>query len=178
MALTRPASTHRMRTKIYIKELESEVLRLRKSEGAAVARAEMLDQKCQQLLGVLHHHGIHPPPEPSGSPWAGAVYAPHTNQETTLPMHPRNHSINSGRSTSRDAETLAHSYQSHDHSLQLLPDNGDLSVVPSLFVPPDRIPGQQVGHSIEPGTPFRFDDSQAELDFILTYGNQPGLLVY
>ncbi|KAF2096855.1 hypothetical protein NA57DRAFT_58741 [Rhizodiscina lignyota] len=163
--------THRMRTKIYIKELESEVLRLRKSEAAAVARAEMSEHKTQALVQVLHAHGIQPPSEHTVPSWDGGSHPhqepyPGSRGTQNIPIHSRGSGAEAKPGVS--AHDAPPHYQSHDHSLQLLPDNGDLSVVPSLFVSPDRIAGQQVGANIDPATPFHFDDSQAELDFILT----------
>lgn len=162
-----------MRTKIYIKELESEVLRLRKSEAAAVAHAEMLEHKVHALAQILHAHGIQEPSEhwDSGHREHHGSYSSERGAQD-LP-------IRSGAEAKLGGSAQGNPslYHSNDPSIQMLHDSGNLSVVPSLFVPSDRVPGQQVGHNADPATPFQFDDSQAELDFILTYGNN-GLLVY
>lgn len=162
-----------MRTKIYIKELESEVLRLRKSEATVKAKAELLERKTQALLQVLHQHGISPPEEPAASQWTPSPpdfqdLSSGMPQVQNLSIQQRSTSGGGGRQAFSGQSSATPYSQPQEAPLQLLPDNGDVSIVPSLFVSPDRLP--QAAQQIDPATPFFFDDSQAELDFILTYG--------
>lgn len=167
-----------MRTKLYIKELETEVLRLRKTEAAAKARVDELDRQNERLLQVLMDHGINPPEDldhgdveikdeqqDSHSPWA---------QVQHLSLQQQADAATPGQRPS------APHYSPHNPQqvapVQLLPDNGNLSVVPSLFAHPDRLPTQAgLQQQVPPGQPFEFHNSQAEVDFILTYGSSAPL---
>lgn len=159
-----------MRTKIYIKELESEVLRLRKSEAAAKAKADMLEHKTHDLLQHLLAHGIQPPDDISvsdGTP-TPSLGTQHTNGRAgftqTLPEHVRHASP---PSTVQGWSPPPAYPDMQQEPVSMLP-NGHLAVANSAFWPADQLPNAT--QQPEPTAAFAFDDSQAELDFVLTYG--------
>lgn len=141
------------------------MLRLRKTEAAAEAKVDVLEQQNQVLQGLLASHGIAIPADATSTTYqhtSTAGSAAGLSNFENLHMQDALKAPNTGASTTQQ------------ESIQLLRDNGDLAVVPSYFLPPTRLPGTV--QATQPATTFNFDDSQAELDFILTSVNPSGRL--
>jgi hypothetical protein len=162
--LTMKCSTHRRRTKLYIKELETEVLRLRKVEADSLSRVLNLEKQVESCVKTLAANGII---APAGLTLATHSHlAPEPGSTGDWSLDPSSMGSTSGYSSSNMGSPdaiLGHgqnkSFIDYEESSGVMTSNPSLFQFSETNQPQNGFADQQ----------FQFNDPQAEIDFVLTY---------
>ena len=155
---------HRERTKIYIKELETEVLRLRRSEAVEKARSEALQKQVNILLQTLSANGVAPPSNWNVEPQSISPTLPTevVEPEAAEPVSFLSEA-DQAQFHSNIPGPITPAFDPTEPSIQIMPFKGTLSMYPSYFY--SHATGAPQG---DPAQGFPFNDPQAEIDFIMT----------